>query len=399
MARIKNKLTAYKKRNAGLVKRLKIKGTNDTSWLTKALIVGVLPSLGNLTDLQAQCINSTPLNNSMVPDENDTGLFLDLDGGGPDFEIVERAVNEGTLYIEGIGGAQVIGTYFATFPNTIVANNYAMSATIDTAAGGAATRNNGFIFYSNGAGDWGSGTTSGYIAVRKGGEFGFIELTLTATNEGGANSWNFMVTVTNGGFQSSSINVPVLAGLCNTLPVEFIDFKAVAQQKSILLDWQTATEYNNAGFNIERSTDGRRFEKIAFVPGAENSETVQEYEFEDLTARKGTLYYYRLKQIDFSGHFEYSEIVTAKLNGGIAGGDFYPNPSTGEVSIDLETAQTGDWEISVFDVAGKQLYFERRSIPEGLSTQVLDLHQLEAGAYFVKLESANERLYKKVVLE
>lgn len=399
MSTINAKLKKYKKLNKGFVKSKKLSTKNDTSWLTKALIIGVLPSLGHLSDVQAQCINSTPLNNQMVPDNDNAGLTIDLDGGGADFRFVERAANEGTLYLEGIGGAQVLGVYFGSFPNTVAANNYAYGATIDTATGTNATRNNAFLFYSNGAGPWGVGTTSGYIAIKKGGEFGFIELTLNAQFIS-PGVYDFNVTVTNGGFQNTPSMVAVQAGLCSTLPVDLTAFEAKPMEQSIMLNWETASETNNAGFNIERSTDGENFERLSFVEGNGTSEVAHDYQFEDLTAKNGQLYYYRLKQIDYSTQFNYSEVLSATIKSDIEVGEVYPNPSSvGTVNLDFNTSAEGRWNIAIFDVTGKQLLSELRTVEKGFSVQNFNLSTLNAGVYFIKVDNGNQNVYKKIVLE
>ncbi len=401
MSAINDKLKKYKKLNKGLIKSKKLSTQNDTSWLTKALIVGVLPSLGHLADVQAQCIGTTPFNNVMVPDNDDNGLMLDLDGGGADFEFVEKAANEGTLYIEGIGGAQVLGIYFgAGYPNTVDPNNYAANAIIDTATGANATRDDGFLFYSDGAGNWPAGTTSGYIGIKKGAKFGFIELTLTATVIS-PGVYDFFITVgPNSGFQNATTTVDVQAGLCSTLPVDLSDFVAKPTERSIMLNWQTASETNNAGFNIERSSDGENFERLSFVEGNGTSEIAHDYQFEDITAKKGQLYYYRLKQIDYSTQFSYSEVLSASIKSEIEIGEIYPNPSSiGIVNLDFNTSSEDRWNIAVFDVAGKQLLSELRTIEDGFSVQNFDLSTLSAGIYFIKIDNGNQNVYKKVVIE
>ncbi|MBL7801535.1 MAG: hypothetical protein JNL95_12520, partial [Chitinophagales bacterium] len=110
------------------------------------------------------------------------------------------------------------------------------------------------------------------------------------------------------------------------LPVKLIDFTATAVENSyIRLDWSTALEINNAGFEIERSTNGADFAKIGWVKGNDNSTSTIAYSFDDKTAQPNIRYYYRLKQID-NGNvaFEYSNIVSAMFinEGKTAVGDF-----------------------------------------------------------------------------
>ncbi|MBS1623559.1 MAG: hypothetical protein JST83_06040, partial [Bacteroidetes bacterium] len=100
------------------------------------------------------------------------------------------------------------------------------------------------------------------------------------------------------------------------LPVTLLYLTADAiDNKYIDLDWATASEINNKGFAIERSTDGREFTQIGWVDGHGNSNTQLSYSYSDRTVQPGAVYYYRLRQVDFDGQFVYSEIVSASLIG------------------------------------------------------------------------------------
>ncbi|MFD2248386.1 SGNH/GDSL hydrolase family protein [Pontibacter ruber] len=92
------------------------------------------------------------------------------------------------------------------------------------------------------------------------------------------------------------------------LPVELFDFKGIVAKSGIQLHWKTASETNNAHFNIERSEDGKNFKVIGKVNGSGNSNTTLAYTFTDKSAHTGTLYY-RLKQVDFDGQYETSNVI------------------------------------------------------------------------------------------
>jgi hypothetical protein len=97
----------------------------------------------------------------------------------------------------------------------------------------------------------------------------------------------------------------------STLPVEFLGLSAIANNNCIQLDWSTASELNNSGFEVFRSIDGISFEKIAFIDGQGNSTNIQTYDYLDCNIQRGFRYYYQLKQLDFNGEFSYSDIVSA----------------------------------------------------------------------------------------
>jgi hypothetical protein len=94
------------------------------------------------------------------------------------------------------------------------------------------------------------------------------------------------------------------------LPIELVAFEAKTASNGSLLSWTTASEKNNQGFDIERSLDGTDFQKIAFVKGAGTTNSVQQYTYTDASVQSIT--YYRLKQVDTDGKFEYSKVVSVE---------------------------------------------------------------------------------------
>ena len=99
-----------------------------------------------------------------------------------------------------------------------------------------------------------------------------------------------------------------------SLPVELTYFGGKRSAKNVLLNWQTATETNNEGFDIQHSTNGRDWTSIGWQAGAGSSLEKQDYTFLHEKAVSGTNYY-RLKQIDFDGQFDYSDIAAIELIG------------------------------------------------------------------------------------
>lgn len=122
-------------------------------------------------------------------------------------------------------------------------------------------------------------------------------------------------------------------GTQTVLPVELTFFKTATENNQVNLIWQTASEENNEGFDIQRSTDGETWESIGFVAGAGTTLEVQDYEFMDTEAKTGK-FYYRLKQMDFSEQFEYSEIITVELKSLNSDVAIYPNPVSNNLTIE-----------------------------------------------------------------
>ncbi|MEL6558025.1 MAG: Calx-beta domain-containing protein [Bacteroidota bacterium] len=177
------------------------------------------------------------------------------------------------------------------------------------------------------------------------------------------------------------------AGDNTALPVELISFTATLQDDETLLEWATASELNNDRFEIERSVDGVEFDLIGVVSGNGTTDVAQEYSFIDEAPRQG-LNYYRLKQIDFDGAFEYSEIAFVDYSDpnvqfkAVA----YPNPtSEDQIFIRLSSGdELAPVEINVVDLNGRVL-FTNEVMPEDLrnSYQLNVRDKLANGVYMI----------------
>ena len=141
----------------------------------------------------------------------------------------------------------------------------------------------------------------------------------------------------------------------SALPVEMLYFSCSEAGKNVQLNWATASELNNQGFEIERSTDAQSFTNIGWVAGRGTTSEQQNYAFVDNDVATNTQYYYRLKQLDFDGRFEYSEIKSIMLKSGASTPILiYPNPVKGDVlTIQLDTDIESDIQIQFFDLTGK----------------------------------------------
>jgi hypothetical protein len=136
----------------------------------------------------------------------------------------------------------------------------------------------------------------------------------------------------------------------SSLPVELLDFSLAPQQTAIHLFWQTASEKNNKGFDVERSKEGDSWQKIGMVKGNNNTKTLQKYAFIDSEPLQG-VNYYRLKQVDTEGPFSYSKTLSAtiKTKNTLL---VYPNPFT--QTLWIEGVTQGD-RVEIFDAVGRQV--------------------------------------------
>jgi len=186
-----------------------------------------------------------------------------------------------------------------------------------------------------------------------------------------------------------------------TAAVSLAAFDGRLQANDMHLTWRTAEEVNNAGFEVERSEDGINFRSIAWVDGYGTTTDFKDYYYDDKNLREGKTYYYRLRQVDNTGEFHFSPIVTATLFGdGPVVSEFYPNPSaTGLVSIDFAAQQEGNWSVVVYDVAGKELRREEVAVTEGVNPLSFDFSGMLSGLYFIKMENGHEKLYRRLTIK
>lgn len=165
------------------------------------------------------------------------------------------------------------------------------------------------------------------------------------------------------------------------LPITWLGFSAKAQDTYIQLDWSTANELGNKGFDIERSTDGINFETIAWQDGNEYTSKKSYYAYEDNDAKSGVLYYYRLKQYDLDGSFTYSDIQTAMIKNEQGGVSVYPNPANDLVNIEMDITNKQELDFFLYDAFGSNV--AHYSLKQQLVT--IPLNQLAAGIYFYKI--------------
>lgn len=170
------------------------------------------------------------------------------------------------------------------------------------------------------------------------------------------------------------------------LPVTFSKFTGRYQQDAVVLNWETATEKDNAYFQVERSADGKNFEAIGSVVGAGNSNQLRQYSYLDKDAKAGTNYY-RLRQVDYNGDFAFSTTIAVKAPGktaAISKLTMYPNPATDNVNINLGTLPTGKAvTVEVIDMVGKMLM---KQAVVGGKIQRINISQLPAGKYLVRVQ-------------
>ncbi|MDP1994550.1 MAG: T9SS type A sorting domain-containing protein, partial [Ignavibacteria bacterium] len=190
----------------------------------------------------------------------------------------------------------------------------------------------------------------------------------------------------------------------DALPVELTSFSATIKHGNISLSWQTATEVSNYGFEVERASTspGMTWENIGFEKGNGNSNSPKSYSFTDANPMSGNVQY-RLKQIDFDGKYEYSEVVEVEIEtpAQFSLSQNYPNPFNPSTAISYQLSAFSLVTLKVYDILGREVatlvneyqqagtynvkfnarHFERsREIPSGVYFYRLQVYPANGGS-------------------
>jgi hypothetical protein len=185
------------------------------------------------------------------------------------------------------------------------------------------------------------------------------------------------------------------------LPVEMLYIEANPINNAYInVRWATALEINNNGFQVERSIDGQTWAAIGWVDGHNNTTTQQNYSYDDHTVQPNVRYYYRLKQIDNDGQYEYTGIVSAIINLNITFEvkDFIPNPATNQTTLLITTTNDQSIEVDIYNGIGQKVISQRHTISKGANQLNFNVANLAAGTYTAVVSSANEVYGKKLVV-
>lgn len=169
------------------------------------------------------------------------------------------------------------------------------------------------------------------------------------------------------------------------LPIELISFDGYQKETAIELKWTTASEINNAYFEIERSSDGKLFDVIGKVKGGGNSTQANTYSFVDEKPFTG-INNYRLKQTDFNGIISYSTIVVVKNKNQVFSPVIFPNPAANTLNCNFCLKEDIEADIQVTDLSGRILIYQHQEIAKG-NTLTINIESLRNGAYFLRISS------------
>ena len=374
----------------------------------------VIDNAANLVELTSNLIvtNSLNLNRGVLSTNGKTLTLVE----SPSLSVVQNVANnsfvDGTVRYE----AGTAGNKTLVYP--IGKNNVARPITLTLTQGTGtntytASQTESGLSITNYPGEIESVSSKRFYTINKGGgasvSNAFVSLTFNAdeivsntemriikSNSNG--TWSDLGGTTNGNTVTSTNPFTTFSQFAvaykniTPLPVELVSFKAEKAENAVKVTWSTASEKNNAYFVIERSADGKNFTAAGQVEGNGTTSAAKNYAFLDKNPLNNVSYY-RLKQVDLDGAFEYSQIVKVMFSNKNTGLSLnaFPNPTTDNVNVQvsgLNSAAT----LQVIDLTGRVLG-EQQIVNDAK----VNLAAYPAGIYYIKLVSENGTSSLKVI--
>ena len=202
-------------------------------------------------------------------------------------------------------------------------------------------------------------------------------------------------------FAASTNSYVAVYSVAGPLPVTLMNLKATPNGNDVVVTWQTSSEENNKGFEVQRSKDAFSWTNIGFVAGAGTSVITQNYTYTDPNLEPA-LYYYRLKQVDYDSNFKYSPVVTATITGlgKMVLYQNYPNPFNQATTIRYDLPKAQKVRLSVFDVNGReiQVLVDEYSAA-GSHTISFDGQAVSSGLYYYRLTAEDGTAVRKMIIK
>lgn len=191
-------------------------------------------------------------------------------------------------------------------------------------------------------------------------------------------------------YKLSSFSIFTFTDLPSPLPVELASFTSTVDARNVTLNWSTASEQNNAGFDIERKSAGSAWAKIGNVQGSVNSTSTKNYSYRDNNLLSGK-YNYRLKQIDVNGNYKYFDLTNEVIIGVPSKFDLsqnYPNPFNPTTKINYELPFDSKVTINLFDMTGREVAnMVSAEQSAGYYTLQFNGANLSSGTYFYRIDA------------
>ena len=190
----------------------------------------------------------------------------------------------------------------------------------------------------------------------------------------------------NDGSNEFNSGITRIFAMNSSLPVELLTFTARPINDNIHLEWETASELNNEGFYVQKSADGNDWKNLTFISGHHTTISKKSYDFIDRDVLSGPNYY-RLKQVDFDGKFDFSNVVIVDMSDRNSSIMLFPNP----VSEELFISTTYDVDVDIYNTLGQKINCLQIS-----GEKSFDMSNLRAGVYVLQFSNG---IVKQVIKE
>lgn len=223
-------------------------------------------------------------------------------------------------------------------------------------------------------------------------------LSLTPGIWSGQNLTSLQIDIENTGNAADYIAIDDINFSAITFPVEFTHFSVRPEGDDVILNWETGSELNNRGFEIQRTYDLRHFETVGFVEGNGTTESATAYQFSHANGMEGRNVSYRLRQIDFDGQHQYSQLVEVSMSGDLPFSfSAFPNPCvTDDLSISYYAREAGLVTLSLLTVEGRELSSITREALPGTNALRMSMNDIPAGLYLLEVTQAGQQLLQRV---
>lgn len=175
---------------------------------------------------------------------------------------------------------------------------------------------------------------------------------------------------------------------CSAFPIKLTSFKGYNEQQKNVLKWSTVSEQNNNRFDIERKNNTGNFIKIGSVKGVGTSNDKVDYIFDDLSPNEG-LNYYRLKQWDNDGKYNYSNVI-ALSNRNIMAIRIFPNPANNKLNIEFPETRN-NYQLKLVNALGQMLIQSQ--------SPSIDVSRIPNGIYSLNIETEKENINRKIIVK
>ena len=221
-----------------------------------------------------------------------------------------------------------------------------------------------------------------------------------------------------GNADGASMIGPVTCYTITVVPIQLLTFTAeclppstIPFKNGYVLNWQTATEINNDYFTIERTngsgsnSSNWQWQVIGTVNGSGNSSVTKSYTFSDhyspslFESGSGTLYY-RLKQTDYDGKFEYFGPISVSNCGSFNIISIYPNPANEYIQYILGSEDGGEVTVKLYDALGREVFSKEETISAGIFKEKISTVNFRSGSYLLRITNGNkEKTQKQFVIK